>query len=205
MTAVLACLPVRASEVHPFIPRLWSPPAGFGPTLRDIASRLPEDTPAKEPDLITYCHEGSHFLCRGRRGSHGLYIGNGDRWWIPTPPLTTEEIMHRIPRDERGSLWHTYYAQGKSDYWHAQPLMILDEWNAYTHGSMTRQELQVATRRETDVHCATFAGWARLLLDAAQECDGYDTTELRAFCRWNLGRCRRVIPGWDELTQVTFD
>jgi hypothetical protein len=204
MIAVLAGT-AGAAEVHPFIPVVWSPPTGYGPTLSDIASRLPQNTDARDADLITYCHEGSHFLSKGRRGYHGLYIGAGERWWIPTPPLVTEEVLARVPREERGTLWKTYNAQGRAEYWVRQPLMILDEWNAYTHGSMTRQEIAIRIRRETDVHCATFAGYARLLLDMAETCEGYDTHQLRKFCQWNEARCRRVIPGWDELCKVSFD
>ena len=40
------------------------------------------------------------------------------------------------------------------------------------------------------------------LLDLAKEIEGYDITELRDFCRWNLAECQR-IEGFD--TEVRFD
>lgn len=187
--ALLLCVSVCRGEA----PELWSPPASFPPTLRDIASRLQADTAAKEPDLITYAHEGQHFLCKGRPGRHCIYIGNGRRWEIPTPPLATEEVFAAIPKDMRGtSLYRTYLSQGRSEYWARQPLMVLDEWRAYTVGSHTRQELGIAQREETVRHMETFAIYAKVLYDLAGEIDGYDRSELQAFCRWNLDECRKV-------------
>ena len=185
---------------------IWAPSA-MPPTLRDIASRLPPDSPAVEPDLITYAHEGNHFLCRGRAGWHGIYIGGGRRWEIPTPPLLTAEVFAAIPREHRlnersKTLYRTYLRQGQTDYWKAQPLMILDEWRAYTVGSLTRQELRISSRSETVAHTETFSRYAAALYRLAKECDGYDATEMRDFCRWNLAECLK-IQGF--RSDVTFD
>lgn len=185
------------------LPVLWSPPGQFPPTLRDIASRLPRDTDAREPCLITYTHEGSHFLCRGKPGYHCIYIGDGRRWEIPTPPLATEEVFARIPDQYRAtSLYRTYLNQGRSEYWARQPLMILDEWRAYTAGSKARQEIGVARRAETVRHTETFTVYAKVLHDLASEVEGYDMTELRNFCRWNLAECHS-IDGY--TSEIRFD
>jgi len=187
--ALLLCGSVCYGE----LPELWSPPSAFPPTLRDIASRLPQDTDAREPCLITYAHEGQHFLCKGRKGYHGIYIGGGKRWEVPTPPLTTEEVFAAIPGEMRGaSLYRTYLSQGRSEYWARQPLMLLDEWRAYTVGSHVRQELGWEKREETVRHMETFTVYVKVLYDMAGEIEGYDMTELRAFCRWNLGECKKV-------------
>lgn len=183
------------------IPVLWAP-AGFPPTLRDIASRLPRDTDAREPCLITYAHEGNHFLCRGKPGYHCIYIGAGRRWEIPTPPLVTEEVFARIPEEYRTSIYPIYLRQGQTEYWHAQPLMILDEWRAYTVGSLVRQELGQKSRAETVAHTKTMARFAKQLHTMAKEIPEYDLTELTKFCQWNLGECYR-IEGFD--TEVRFD
>lgn len=175
------------------LPVLWQPPGGFPPTLRDIASRLPRDTDAREPDLITYAHEGNHFLCRGKPGYHCIYVGGGRRWEIPTPPLVTEEVFARFPQELRGtSLYRIYLRQGQTEYWARQPLMILDEWRAYTAGSQTRQETGIDSRAETVTYMGTFTAYAKVLYDMAKEVEGYDMTELREFCRWNLAQCRRI-------------
>lgn len=187
--ALLLCASVCYGE----IPELWSPPSSFPPTLRDVASRLPANTAAREPDLITYAHEGQHFLCKGRQGYHGIYIGGGKRWEIPTPPLTTEEVFAAIPGDMRGTtLYRTYLSQGRSEYWARQPLMLLDEWRAYTVGSHVRQELGWAKREETVRHMETFTIYVKVLYDMAGDIEGYDRTTLEEFCRWNLGECRKV-------------
>lgn len=185
---------------------IWAPSA-MPPTLRDIASRLPPDSPAVEPDLITYAHEGNHFLCRGRAGWHGIYIGGGRRWEIPTPPLVTEEVFAAIPQHRRNSaasktLYSTYLKQGQGEYWSRQPLMILDEWRAYTVGSLTRQELGIKARKETVAHTQTFSCYADVLYKLSKELDGYDSREMQEFCRWNLEQCY-LIDGFH--TEVTFD
>lgn len=189
------------------VPVLWHPPAGFGPTLRDIASRLPRNTAAKESDLITYAHEGSHFLSRGRPGYHAIYVGDGRRWEIPTPPLVTSEVFAAIPVELRNNshsqtIYQTYLRQGQTEYWATQPLMILDEWRAYTAGARARIELRVAARGETVKHMETFTHYAKVLYGMAKEVEGYDITEMQEFCRWNLSECLR-IEGFD--TDVCFE
>jgi hypothetical protein len=188
-----------------YVPGIWAPPASYPATLRDIAGRLPERTDAKDPDLITYAHEGNHFLCRGKAGYHGVYVGNGLRIFLPTPPLVTANVLLAVPEHKRGTIFQTYLSQSRSDYWAAQPLMILDEWAAYIAGSKARSELLMTQRRESTVHCATFATYAETLCRLARDCDGYPVGELRTFCKWQLARCREIIPDWDQLSDVTFD
>ena len=188
--AVFLCACVCHGEE---LPVLWNPPHGFPPTLRDIASRLPESTDARDACLITYTHEGSHFLCTGKPGYHCVYVGEGRRWEIPTPPLTTEEVFAAIPQNLRGTtLYETYLKQGRSEYWSAQPLMFLDEWRAYTVGSLARQEMAMLRRGETVRHLESFTLYVKVMYDLAKELEGYDRTQLREFCRWNLGQCRAV-------------
>lgn len=188
-----------------YVTRSWEPPASYPATLRDIASRLPVATDARDADLITYAHEGNHFLCRGKPGYHGVYVGHGLRVFIATPPLITANVLLSVPEKKRGTIFQTYLAQGRTDYWAAQPLMILDEWVAYIAGSKARSELSVAERRETTVHCATFATYAETLYRLARECEGYPAGELQTFCKWQLARCREIIPDWGQLSDVTFD
>ena len=195
---------LAAAEVE-YVARVWNPPAAYPATLRDIASRLPPDTDAKEPCLITYAHEGAHFLCKGKEGYHGIYVGDGIRIYIPSPPLNTALVLAAVPAEKRGAIYQTYLRQGMTEYWSTRPLMILDEWNAYLHGCRTRRESTVESRRETTVHCATFATYAAVLYEMARECDGYPHKELKDFCNYQLARCREVIPDWDELTDAKFD
>lgn len=177
----------------------WVPPAGFPAILRDVACRLPQNTDARDADLITYTHEATHFLSKWREGHHGIYILDGYRHFIPTPPLITAQVLGSVPAHKRGAIYDTYLRQGKTEYWITQPLMILDEWNAYTHGSIARRQMSLASRQETDVHCHTFAGYAAVLYRLAKDCPGYDSTELQRYCRWNLDRCKATVPEmtWD--------
>lgn len=201
----MVCLTCHAAEVE-FLAPVWSPPVGFPTTLRDVACRLPPDTDARDADLVTYAHEGAHFLSSGRRpGRHGVYVGRGLRVFLPTPPLTTAEVFAAIPLEKRGTIYDTYRRQGMSEGWAAQPLMILDEWNAYLTGAMARVEMRLDSRRETNVHCATMAGYAAVMYRMAKDKAGYPITDLKDFCNWQLARCREVIPDWDELSDDRFE
>ena len=187
-----------------YAPLVSATPAAFPTALSDIASRLPFNTDAKDADLVTYAHEGNHFLCRGKEGFHGLYIGNGIRVFIPTPPILTAEVFAAIPKDQRGSIYETYRRQGASDYWSVQPLMLLDEWCAYTSGSITRQELALPSRQESDRHCAEMALYAWHLWKMAKALPHYDSRDLTDFCRWNNERCKLRIPRWETLFTRSF-
>ena len=193
-----------AAEVE-YIPFLWQPPQEFPATLQDIAGRLPMATPARDRDLITYSHEGSHFLSKGRSGYHGLYVGQGLRVYLPTPPILTAQVFAAVPLSEREGIYETYRQQGESEYWVAQPLMLCDEWIAYTHGSLTRRELKLGIRQESDRYCALMAGYVWHLHRLAKAKPDYPITELTQFCRWNAERCRRFIPDWGKLFTKTFE
>lgn len=194
----------NGAEVE-YVARVWAPPAEFPPALRDVASRLPSNTDARDADLVTYTHEANHFLCRGKPGYHGVYVGNGIRIFIPTPPLTTERVFAAVPITKRGTIYNTYLAQGRTEYWSTQPLMILDEWQAYIAGSQARAQMNMRQRGETTVHCATMAGYAEVLYRLAKECREYPITDLKNFCNYQLDRCREIIPEWDSLCDVSFD
>lgn len=192
-----------AAEVE-YVPVIWSPPASYPPVLRDIASRLPSNTSAKEDDLATYAHEGSHFLSRGKEGYHGLYVGNGLRIFIPTPPVLTAEVFAAIPESERGTIYETYRQQGQNDYWAVQPLMVLDEWCAYLAGSSARVQLGWEKRQESDRHAATMATYAWYLQRLANKAPEYNPADLNAFLVWMDERSRLTIPKWDEMFKKKF-
>ena len=67
--------------------------------------------------------------------------------------------------------------------------MILDEWRAYTVGSTVRQELKMEARAETLRYTEVFATWAKVLYQMSREAKGYDPSEMREFCIWNLEKC----------------
>jgi len=197
----LVSIPLWADEVPP----VWEPPASMVPTLRDLVSRLPEDCPAWEPCPITWGHESSHFLSLGKPGWHGLYFLNGERRWVPIPPLITEQVFAQIPVAKRGNIYDTYLNQARSDYWSTRPVMILDEWVAYLRGAQVRQELGWLKRGETVTYCVTMAEYAHVLYRMAREIPDYDHDALQEVCAEILEECRQTIPGWEKLTDVSFD
>ena len=195
---------VAAADVE-FVPRLWEPPASFPETLRDVASRLPPGTEAKDADLVTYAHEGTHFLCRGNGQFHGLYLGNGLRVFVKHPPIRTVDVFDSVPESQRDATWRTYRNQAATEYWRDRPLMILDEWNAYRMGCLARRELGLESRAETIRHCGTFAELAVRLHNMASHCEGYPMTDLTDYCRLHLDLCRQAVPAWDQQFSISFD
>jgi hypothetical protein len=83
--------------------------------------------------------------------------------------------------------------------------MLLDEWAAYLAGSMTRRELGLQARRETEVYCAEMAGYAHQMYVMAKAIPAYPIKDLREFCQWQEARCRRTIPDWGTLFTKRFD
>lgn len=184
-------------------PVIWHPPADWCCTLRDLASRLPRDTPAWEPDPITYGHEASHFLSKGRDGWHGIYVLRGRIRWVPVPPMRTADVFASMPPEMRGPIYDTYRKQGMAEYWQGRPTMLLDEWTAYLRGSQIRREMGITKRQETDRYCQEMARYAEHLYNLAKLIPDYDHITLRDFCRDTLAECKATIPEWDE--PVTFD
>jgi hypothetical protein len=190
-------------QIEPSVKKLWNPNTGMPPTLLDIASRLPPATDARHSDPITYAHEGSHFLCKGKDNQHGLYLGNGCIVYVNIPPIKTARLFAAIPPSERGQIYDTYRKQGMHSYWIDRPTMVADEWLAYTHGSMVRKELGIASRSETDRFCAIMANYTWHLIRLSREKD-IDVTDLVEFCRWNESRCRNTIKDWHILFNKEF-
>lgn len=179
--------------------------SAFPPTLQDIASKLPEGTQAKDSDLITYAHEGTHFLARGTSDRHGLYLNRGLRIYLPIPNIPTAELFRAIPLEDRGTIYETYRRQGMHSYWKSRPTMVIDEWVAYTNGSIVRTELGIKQRKETDVHSATMGKYTWHLIRLSKQVDGFPYKELVSFARWNEDRCRRSISDWSTLFDKTFE
>lgn len=194
---------VRLSDQIENVPVIWQPPNYFCPTLRDIASRLPIDTNAKDADLITYTHEGTHFLSRNRNGQHGLYIGDGKRVYVQIPPIAISDLFQAIPINERGTIYETYRKQGTNHFWQDKSTMVLDEWLAYTHGSMARKEMSILNRIETDQYCAIMATYSWYLIKISKE-KGIHVDDIVDWCIWNNQRCEDTIVAWDKLFTKSF-
>ena len=181
------------------------PNSSFPEILQDIASRLPSNTDAKDADLVTYSHEGTHFLSRSSfADKHAIYIGKGYKIYLPIPPLKTADLFRKIPIGERGKIYETYRNQGNHYYWRMRPTMVIEEWVSYTHGSIARQQLQLTTRSETDRFCAIMANYSWYLIQLAEKIDYEHLQPLKDFCAWNNARCVKIIPNWQSLFNKQF-
>ena len=177
----------------------------YPPILLGIVTRLPANTNAKDADLVTFTHEGTHFLCRGAADNkHAIYIDNGKRVLLPIPPIKTLKLFNSIPLKERGSIYNTYKSQGNHRYWQSRPTMVIEEWIAYTHGSIARQQLKLQDRSESDRYCAIMANYCWHLIKLCEQANWGKTNSLIEFCEWNNERCAEEIPNWKQLFDKRF-
>lgn len=200
----IAQSPPQAAQGFEYVGSIWSPPGTLPATLRDVAGRLPINTDAKHEDLITYTHEGTHFLAMVKDGRHGIYVGNGLRIYLSIPNILTAELFRSIPLEERGVIYDTYRKQGENEYWVDKPTMVIDEWVAYTHGSMVRKESGVINRVESDKYCAILANYTWHLIELAKS-RKIDVTDIILFSMWNNERCIATVDNWDSLFVKKFE
>jgi hypothetical protein len=135
-------------------------------------------------------HEQTHFVNNWFSNSWGkttLYCLKGRIITLVEPPLTLTQIGQTIPADKRVHLWHDYLSGRSSIYgvntsWNTRPLIILNEWVAYTNEwEWNHTEFGLANAQEISLY-------ANALLTLAEKCPNYDAGPLRIFVRWHENR-----------------
>jgi hypothetical protein len=174
------------------------PPAGHPPVLSDVIARLPDPTywrDQTEPtDLVTWTHEGSHGVCVRLprvKGSHGIYLLNGQSVYLRHPRLTIGEAAATIPPKERGRIFDLYMVESRRD-WDREPIYIVEEWVCYVHGTLARRQLGLDRREETESHALEMERYSRAILALAKRKDPTypDAEKFAAFIEWNARRFR---------------
>lgn len=162
-------------------------------TCSDVMSCLSErdyrdckvDQHRKSVDIITQCHEGTHFLNAsiGKPGWHGFYIGGGRAIRIKIPNCRISHID--IPEDLKDTSTYRIYIKESRKWWDRDPLYIFDECLAYLNGAKVRKEMGWDTRKETITYGKRLLRFSQCAFDAIKMQDlDYDSEGLEAFLKY---------------------
>jgi hypothetical protein len=207
---VLALAVGAALPPSPAVPSKPAPPivrraaADMPPILADAFARLRDAERQRDPadpgDRVTWSHECCHGvsaladIANGpRHERHSIYIGEGLTVDFAHPKITIREIAAAIPADDRtgpyGTMAATYLVE-QAAHWNDRPIYLVEEWVAYTHGAIYREQAGFEGRADTHWRAKAFERWIRVLARLARERDpGYPEIEkLEAFIEWNAAR-----------------
>jgi hypothetical protein len=118
-------------------------------TLTDIVSHLPSSygNTYYDSNLVTWGHETTHginahvrnnFNTTGRK-ANAFYVLNDRAVVVAEPRIVKSQVGPYVPTGLRASQF-SLYIEGQPA-WDAQPLYILDEFNAYTNGAVVAIDL----------------------------------------------------------------
>lgn len=172
------------------------------PIVADVERYMPEGHIYRDGDIVTWAHETTHGLnakCRNMHPGHDAFYTLEGYYVIFKKPRGVRKsdcIPYIDDKYKRIVIYNTYISgQGE---WDDTPLYILDEWVAYTHGSM------VGTRRDTVNFMLHFNFYVAAILQAiTQKNPNYEQLpELRSFVLWNLQRTFMIAKTPEELQLV---
>ncbi len=176
-------------------PRLRGVPAGLGPFLSDVESRLPREmgTRYRDDSRITWCHETTHGIHAHLRGQYrvpAFYPGGGRFALVEPPAVTLAEVAAAVPPGLRGTRYETYLVKARRD-WGRDPLYVWDEWVAYNNGMAAGIE-EGARRRsgasDDAVACLELSGYALAVAAAARRKGVPVAGQFRELLAWELRR-----------------
>jgi hypothetical protein len=176
-------------------PALRPAPAGVGPFLADVESRLPPamGTTYRDPQRITWCHETTHGVQAALRIRHRLpafYPGGGRCALVEPPALTLGDVAAAVPARFRGTRYNLYLVTQRRQ-WERDPLYVWDEWVAYDNGMTTGLEESGRPSfgaSDDAVACIELSGYALAVAAAARRAGAPVSPAFRAFLAWELRR-----------------
>jgi hypothetical protein len=178
--------------------------ARLPPTLADIESNLEANHDLRNEDPITWGHEGTHYIDSRlvRSPVRAFYCLRGRVVRLRNPKISITRIAAHVPPPLRGAIYRSYLVnQAKLRVLDEEPLYLLNEWLAYTHGSQIRKEIGWDKRGETLRHMAEMGVYVSVLVDLTSQLDPtYDLRPLVTFIRWNASRGKEIAGDqWNGL------
>lgn len=175
------------------------------PTLADILRRLPEAEARSarfDEDMITWGHEGHHFLHSRLSGPgfRAFYVLDGYAWKFPIPKNTRlTHVMAAVPESRRGRVYKTYLVDSRQ-WWDDCSLYPFDEALAYWSGAMIRQEIGQRQRQETERYAVELTVYSLYALQeiVKREPATYPKEELMEFFDLMVARGRLICPEFDK-------
>lgn len=179
-----------------------SAPVAGPPILVDVLSRVPRPNYWRDPSdpgcVVTWSHEATHGLstvAAAGRGRFAVYVGDGRAWvFEKQPAVTIGQVAASVPAGDRGPIFDLYLVQQRRD-WDREPLYLLDEWNAYVHGSLARRQAGVKDRQETERHALEMERYCRRMLDVVKANDPTwpELGRLSAMIEWQSARFSKIV------------
>jgi hypothetical protein len=176
-------------------PCLRGTPAGLGPFLTDVESRLPREmgTRYRDSSRITWCHEtthGIHAALRNRYRLPAFYPGGGRFALVEPPAITLSDVAAVIPQNLRGTRYQLYLVKQRRD-WERDPLYVWDEWVAYDNGTTAGLEETARQRSgasDDAIACIELSTYALGVAAAARRKGVPVSGQFREFLAWELRR-----------------
>jgi hypothetical protein len=127
-------------------------------------------------DVVTQCHEGTHFvnnqICNSL-GHQAFYVGRGYCFILPEPRLTLVHVARLVPHRYRDRIYYPLYFQqmtnpkfGNLD----RPLYVLDEFSAAVNGWQCAIQEQVSDTGDATMS-RLFCHYADALIEAVKRHD----------------------------------
>jgi hypothetical protein len=203
LAAVVSLSAAPAPSAFVTVPPLRSVPAdGLGSILADVESRMPPGHVYANPGNPTnWAHETTHGLnsrirtSTGRPRVNAFYVLDGRAVIFTEPRLSLARVVSLVPAEFRRDV----LAGG----WDDCPLYALDEWTAYTAGTLCGLDRELHGLRPgpaDEVHaygleCAiALSAYAAAVVEAVDRFDPNYTErdELAAFVTWHTARVRET-------------
>jgi hypothetical protein len=173
----------------------------------DIESRLPHKHPCRDEDLVTWVHEGTHYLnsrVGEEHGRPGFYLTEGRAVLLEQPDLTLKQIADYIPEHDRRTIYDTYLVKQRQ-WWDDRPLYLLDEWVAYGNGTACRKSLNKTGKERIDtvrfaLEMEVYVRYMARLAAKDPEYQGID--DLNNFIEWHSKRVR-YLAGPEDIALAT--
>jgi len=183
-------------------PEVRAAPVAGPPVLVDLLARVPRPfywrDEAEPGDLVTWAHEATHGMTSVvSGGGYGLYLLDGRAVVFKRHPrVTIGQVAAMIPAGERGEVFDLYLVRQRVD-WDREPLYLLDEWNAYVHGTIARRQTGQADRQETERYASEMARYCGWLVKAVERFDPTypEIDQLRGFVEWQSQRFDAIVAG----------
>lgn len=169
----------------------------------DIERRLPPKHDYYDADMVTWVHEGTHYINSNitrEKGRQGLYLMGGKAVILKAPRLTLEQVAVAVPEKDRRTIYKTYLIDQRQ-WWNKEPLYLLNEWVAYGNGTACRKSLNKTGRDRIDTvrFALEMEIYVKHMADLARKDPSYeDMATLDDFITWHSNRIR-TLAGPDDI------
>lgn len=151
------------------VPKTRTVGGDLGLYLGSIEERMPVNHQYRDQRVGTWAHETTHGLNSRLRQVYSQGKGNAVFVCpsyccvVPEPPgITLMSLAADVPQSWRGMSYDLYLRQ-QARYWNDQPTYALDEWTAYTNGTLATNERKTEAPYTDPLQMTEFMGYALTL------------------------------------------